>query len=945
MPNAQGIVFALDNDNYRESTNFIWRRLFVVMKQHMKFIVKLNILVICILLSVSGYTQSSVIEAQARAELDRRGLTEQEVITALLAEGIDIQNINDIQDLSAAQLERMQTVIQNFEQDKKRGVNRLSVPEPDTIPAENVSIGEEVDLAEESPDSLEESIYSVIEVDSSTLIYGQTIFRDGSIDVFQQGDDLQLPDSYILGVGDEISVSIFGRSQFEDKYKIRGDGYIRILDGNRRVLLKGTNIKSARDKLYKAFSNYYNFSVGEFELIVSSQRSVNVGIYGEVNRVGSFKLIAFNNAINALVASGGPNSIGTLRRIQLLKAAGGVKVIDVYEYLNDPSQADQFYIEDNDVIHVPVQGNIVTVEGAVKRPMRYEMLADEDLSDLLVYAGGLRENAYRRTFELYRYENDQRIKLDISYSDLLSTEASFKLMDGDRIVVEAVESDARNYVTVQGEVINKGEFERRDNMTVSDLVDLAGLKPESYTPKALLIRTNFDQTKTFTWLNIDEIVQNKRSPTNIILADRDVLTIWDRARYADRKTFSVKGAVRVEGEFVYDEGDNLRVTDAIFLAGGKKSDAGNIVMIYRKDPLVPNSLEYIKVNLVEIENNPESLQNIQISGFDVIELMSRNKFEDDQFVGVQGAVNNPGDFPYGQNMTVGDAIILAQGLKLGASTNNIEVSRLVFQDNDPTKTVVANLTITRDFEFDETSDANYVLEPYDNVYIRYVPEFELQKEIKLSGEVKYPGPYSLLNDNERITDVFRRAGGLSDEAFPDGAKLFRHEDSLGYIVLRLEEALIKTNSKYNYILKDGDEIHVPKKLDFVTISGATRVDEVLDSTIIGPDNEIQVAYHQGKDALFYIDYYAGGLHSEAKKNLIFVENANGEVKKTKRRFPFGYKYPEVKNGSHTKVRSKSDVELMKDDNKEEVDWTRVLGDSVAQAMSILTLILLIQRLD
>lgn len=917
----------------------------MVIQNSMKYIYKLSLFVICILLTSSSFSQNQVSEAQARAELERRGLTEQEVISALLAEGIDIQDINNIQDLSPAQLERMQTIIQNLEQNKKADVTGLLNQNPDTISTEIVGTPEEIEPVDEDLDSLTEKIDIFTEIDSSTLIYGQNIFRNGSVSIYQPGDDLQLPESYVLGVGDEVSVSIFGRSQFEDKYKIRGDGYIRILDGKRRVLLSGASIKSARDKLYKAFSNYYNFSAGEFELIVSSQRSVNVGIYGEVNRVGSFKLIAFNNAINALAASGGPNSIGTLRRIQLLKAVGGVKVIDVYEYLNDPSQADQYYIEDNDVIHVPVQGDIVTIEGAVKRPLRYEMLKDEDLFDLLTYAGGLREDAYRKTFELYRYENDERIKLDIPYSELRSRSTSFGLRDGDRIVVEAVEASARNYVNVQGEVINKGEFERRDNMTISDLVELAGLRPESYTAKALLIRTNPDQTKHFIWLNIDDILQNKSSPRNIVLADRDVLTIWDRARYADKKSFSVKGAVRVAGDFVYDEGENLRVTDAIFLAGGKKSDAGNIVMIYRKDPLVPNSLEYIKVNLKEIQNNPESEQNIQVSGYDVIEVMSRNKFEDEQFVGIQGAVNNPGDFPYGKNMTVGDAIILAQGLKLGASTNNIEVSRLVFQDNDPTKTVVANLNITRDFEFDQNSDANYVLEPYDNVYIRFVPEFELQKEIKLSGEVKYPGPYSLLNDNEKITDIIKRAGGLSEEAFPDGAKLYRQEDSLGYIVLRLDEVLNTANSKYNYILKDGDEIHVPKKLDFVTISGATRVDEVLDSTIIGPNKEIQVAYHQGKNALFYIDYYAGGLHSEAKKNLIFVENANGEVKKTKRRFPFGYKYPKVKNGSHIKVRSRSELDQLKDEDKEDVDWTRVLGDSVAQAMSILTLILLIQRLD
>jgi len=231
------------------------------------------------------------------------------------------------------------------------------------------------------------------------------------------------------------------------------------------------------------------------------------------------------------------------------------------------------------------------------------------------------------------------------------------------------------------------------------------------------------------------------------------------------------------------------------------------------------------------------------------------------------------------------------------------------------------------------------------VYIRFVPEFEFQKEVKLTGEVKFPGPYSILSSNETIYDIIERAGGLTEEAFDAGAKLFRSEDSLGYIVLRLDEVLKNPESKYNYILKDSDEIIIPKKQDFVTISGSTRVHEVLDSTIIGPNNEIQVAYHEGKNAMFYIDYYAGGLDNEAKKNLIFVEHPNGEIKKTRSRFPFGFRYPKVKRGSHIKVRSKSEFQKLRDEEKGDVDWTKVLGDSVAQAMSILTLILLIQRLD
>lgn len=907
-------------------------------------ILLLSISLIC-LVTLAGYGQAiPLTEQQAREELEKRGISEEEVLEALAKEGIQLDHVNNVQDLTPQELQSLQNIINELEvkhlqekaipltpsniEDNDQETKSSRIDRPDTIKLDSLDFADNLTGLEED-----------------RLIYGQSIFTNGSIQVFQNSADIKLPDNYILGVGDELSVSIFGRSQFEEKYEIRTDGYIRILDGNRRLLLKGSTLGSAKEKLFKAFSNYYSFKSGEFEVALSFQRTVNVGIYGEVKQVGNYQLLAFNNVINALVAAGGPNEIGTLRKIQLLKSEGGVQTIDVYEYMTKPQMSEAYFMEDNDVIHVPVQGNIIRIEGAVKRPMKYELLNSEGLTELLKYAGGLKEDAYRKTFAVFRFVDDELVKLDIPYADLISQNQSFNLFDGDRVVVESIDSELRKFVNVQGEVVNEGEFERRANMRVSDLIQLAGLRTESYTAKALIVRTNNDSTKSFKWINIENILANPASPDNFLLRDRDNLTIWDRARFTDQKQFTIQGAVRNVGEFEYDESKNLRVLDAIFMAGGKKSDAGNIAMIYRRDPLVPNSMEYLKVNLQDIEANPNSDQNIVLQGFDIVELMSRNQFEEEQFISIQGAVNKPGDFSYGKNMTVADALILGHGLKLGAATNNIEVSRLVFMDNKPTKTVVARLNIDSNYQFDENSEANYALEPYDNIYIRFVPEFEFQKEVVLDGEVKFPGTYSILSANETILDVVERAGGLTDEAFADGAKLYRAEDSLGFIVLRLEEVMTNRMSKYNYILKNQDVISVPKKQDFVTISGSTRVHEVLDSTIIGVNNEIQVAYHEGKNALFYIDYYAGGLDTEAKKNLIFVKHPNGEVKKTRNRFPFGFRYPEVKRGSHIKVRSKSDLEQMKDDEQADVNWTKVLGDSVAQAMSILTLILLIQRLD
>jgi len=906
----------------------------------------LILIFLCLIPITNEAQQIPTTEAEARAELGRRGISEAEVRAALAAEGIEIDDINNVSDLSPSEIARLQQVIAELESQKTATTSPTTSPTP-TEDVTNVPAIQE-DIVEKVVDEIKEdsiALDPVTDKSRAESIYGQDIFRNGSIEVFQQTSEIKPPETYVLGVGDELSVSIFGRSQFEEKYEIRPDGYIRVLDGNRRILMKGSTLAAAKEKLYKTFSNYYNFNQGQFEVTLTYQRTVNVGIYGEVFKVGSYQLLAFNNVINALVAVKGPNDIGTLRKIQLLKASGGVKTIDVYEYMANPKVATEYYLEDNDVIHVPVQGKVVSIQGAVKKPLSFELLDNENLKQLLVFAGGLNNNAYRKTFELYRYVDDKRVKLDIPYSQLVQSNSDFTLLDGDQITVEAIDIAPRNYVNVSGSVINEGEFQRKEGMKVGELIQLAGLKPESYTKKALLLRTNSDETKIFEWINIDEIMNNPRSNFNITLVDEDILTIWDKARFTDTKVISIEGSVRVPGDYPFDESRRLRLSDVVFLAGGLSRDAGDIAMVSRRDPLVPNSMEYFPVNLDLVIDNPQSDQNIFIEGFDNIEIYSKNNFVKEQYVSVEGAVNKEGEFLYGKNMTVADALILAQGLQLGASTNNIEISRLEFKENKPTKTVIARLNIDRDFLFKNDADSNFELEPFDNIYVRFVPEFEFQQEVYINGEVIYPGAYPLLNDNEKISNILRRAGGLTEEAFPAGAKLIRQEDELGQIVMRLDEILDNENSKYNFILKNGDKIEIPKQQDFVKIKGATRVDEVLDPGVIGADNEIKVPYHDGKNAMFYVNYYAGGIAERGRKKLIFVEHPNGEVKKTKRQFLIGFKFPEVRKGSTIKVGTEPLKTKEEKGENEEVDWTKVLGDSVAQAMSILTLILLIQRLD
>ena len=183
-------------------------------------------------------------------------------------------------------------------------------------------------------------------------------------------------------------------------------------------------------------------------------------------------------------------------------------------------------------------------------------------------------------------------------------------------------------------------------------------------------------------------------------------------------------------------------------------------------------------------------------------------------------------------MTLADVLTMSGGFRLGAATNHIEISRLVIEENEPTKTVIANLTINRDLE-EGGENLDFVLMPYDEVMVRFVPDFELQKIVSLQGEVKFPGSYSLIKDNESVRELIIRAGGITSEAFPTGAQLLRTEDSMGIVVIKLDDVLNQSSSRYNFKLRDGDVVNIPKSKDFVSILGATNASELYNKDILG----------------------------------------------------------------------------------------------------------------
>jgi hypothetical protein len=211
--------------------------------------------------------------------------------------------------------------------------------------------------------------------------------------------------------------------------------------------------------------------------------------------------------------------------------------------------------------------------------------------------------------------------------------------------------------------------------------------------------------------------------------------------------------------------------------------------------------------------------------------------------------------------------------------------------------------------------------------------------VTVEGEVLFPGQYGLVLPNERVADVIRRSGGLTPEAFPAGATLYRVEDQVGFIVMNLEELMKKRNSKYNFILKDGDRIRIPKQKDLVQIAGETNVLDLYPDKMISSNKSVAVAYHKGRRAKFYIDRYAAGVNERGDRRKITVEHANGHVERTRNYLLFRLT-PKVHKGSVILVGAKPiKTEKQKQEKQNPVDWEKVLTKTLTATTAIFTMVL------
>jgi protein involved in polysaccharide export with SLBB domain len=889
-----------------------------------------------------------VIEQQARTLIQSKGLDETEVRERLSQRGIEIDQV------TPEQLPQLQSTIEEVlreleaEKAQKNGnapsASSSGTPPKDssvtpTVPqgpkSQSLTVEDAIDIKEKIKEgvSIEEALSESVTSDKQkqlppAKIWGQHLFRDKSLTVFRTTNEVKPPDSYILSTGDVITISVFGVSQFDSQFEINKNGYIQP-SGMPKMFLKGIELGKAKELLRNRFQSFYRFAPEQFAVSLTTARTITVNIFGETNNYGSFTVSAINTAFNALVAAGGPSDIGSVRNIKVIRGKQ-TRLLDVYAFMNNPSVQYDFFLEDNDIIYVPIAEKVVKLNGAVRRPFSYELTQSENLIKLLEYAGGLKANAYSEYAQVKRFENNKQVIIDISLKDALNNK-DFILLNGDEITIKTITAPIEEVATIKGAVRQPGTYSLLETPTAGALLKKGVLNRTARTDIAFIQRKNPDGSTQL--LQITPSVLMANGANDLSLQPLDTIVIYDRPAFTDQNTISVKGAVRAGlKDYPYSLDSSITIQKAILLAGGLKPEANGSGYVIRTNPENVREKTYIPVNIGLALEKPNGADNIVLLPLDEVEVFSTLEYSDEAEVTVLGAVRKTGKFKYSPALALKDVLILSGGLKMEAATNRVDVYRVEFINNEPTRTKAISLEIDQNFEV-VNGGGVFKLRPFDEIVVRSVPDFEFQQFVEVNGEVMYPGRYALVYDNETLSSVIKRAGGLSPEGDADACTLFRTEKNKGLVITRLKEALEKPGSNEDHYLKPGDVITVPKMEGLVTIKGQnTDLKQIVKSNI-NSGNQINAAHYPGHRAGWYVREYAGGFSKDAQRRRVTVEMPNGKISRTKH-FLFINVYPKVERGATVYVPVKP-PKKEKTDGKKDVDWDKKLTQILA-FMSMVT---------
>lgn len=590
---------------------------------------------------------------------------------------------------------------------------------------------------------------------------------------------------------------------------------------------------------------------------------------------------ASQNTIREEISPDGTISIQDLGIVNL----NGMTIAQANDFLK--KELSKIYSDSQNNIQVTL-GNARTISinvmGEIMVPGTYQLSSFSTVFHALYSAGGVSEIGSLRNIQVAR--NGQNIATVDIYDFIMrgQIQDDIRLQEGDVVIVPPYEA----LVKITGKVKRPMRYEMKKDETVNTLLKYAGyFAADGYKGSLSIVR---QAGREYSICTVDE-----KDYSIFKLKDGDVVTA---AAMLDRYTnkLEIKGAVYRPG--MYELSGSLNtVKQLVERADGLLGDAfTNRAVLYRQRENLTSEVLSVDIKGILAGTSPD----IPLRKNDVLYIPSIHDLQDMGSVKIWGEVAKVGEYPYADNMTLEDLIITAGGLKESASLVRVDVTRRI-KDNKSTtsqSTIGQNFTFGVKDGFIVDGEPGFVLQPYDQVYVRRSPGYQEQQNVMIKGEVLYSGEYALTSKSERISELVKKAGGVTQFAYVKGAKLTRLAneeemkrmedivkmmrkemgdeamDSLGIEVdstftvgINLEEALLNPGGNADIVLREGDVISVPEYTNTVKINGAVMMPNT-------------VSFKKGKSVKSYISQ-AGGYSQNAKKSKKFIIYMNGQVTEVK----------------------------------------------------------------
>lgn len=657
-------------------------------------------------------------------------------------------------------------------------------------------------------------------------------------------------DDFILGSGDKLAVLFRGQREDEKIYTVNNDGQL-IIKGLAPVSAAGKTVAQLREELRARVSNLHNTEVF---VSLDSVRQIDVLVVGHVKKPGRHNLTVFHSALDALLEAGGIEKTGSLRQIKLVRN-GRSAIIDLYGLLVHGSNTVDMRLRDGDRLIVPPIGPTVAVAGGVKRPGIFELrktaardAEKKTLQEMLGLSGGLVNPGENRFLKLDVTRDGQETVTEIS--------ALHKPLFGNGSILNVAPSKEKRAGTVMltGHTRQAGLHDLDKSTTLATLLDDEKVfGPDIYPLIGVIERWNEDQMVT----------QMLSFPPLLVIKDQ-----------FDRK---------------------LNDGDVVHLFSRAQIDE-----LQEKDDNDPEA---------GAENGIIPVGSAPHANDEIIEDPAMISFLKEHNVFVRGAVRREGKFPAAAGTSLENLIAVAGGLALEANTHNIEVTSSLLGEGHQKHG--RSGTQRKRFDLAKTDPAAIVLEPGDAVRVNQRFHKNKEESVLIMGEVMHPGHYDLL-PGDKLSDLFRRAGGLTKQAYPEGAIFSRESarkaeearfraaardlqraiaaaadkegeapdtgqialardlaaelrqiEAVGRITVEADPSVLSVQPELDILLEKGDKIFVPRRPLTVKVSG-----EVLSPAAL--------QFREGKDARDYIDE-AGGFTFHADKRRVFVLYPDGSA--------------------------------------------------------------------